>query len=176
MNDEEWTPIRIEAPLPLSVAGTLMQLIGAAWPEAVIDTRGSNRYSLSMRVPKTQPKEVTQEEIEQLFQESDEDDGEFLGFRNENDSAWVAFAPPEELCLKLGEIAHAIFAAHQPEAVNHVEWEVRTGNEPDDPKYVLSISTRKDRTPLAMRKAAEAEVDRLTALLEKHGIDPKEAP
>jgi len=170
----EWMPIRIESPLPLNVAGALMQMIGAAWPDAVIEP--SSRHALHMRIPHGPAEDLDAEFLKRLAKSSEDDaeyEGQFLGFRDEG---WLAFAPPEELCLDLGRVAHAIFSAHQPQAINHVEWEVKTGNAPDDSQYVLSISVAEDRTPLAMRKQAEAKVERLTALLEKHGIDPEEKP
>lgn len=170
----EWTSIRIAAPLPLNVAGSLMQMIGTAWPEAVIQQSERRNDGLHMLVPTKPPEDVDREFLEQLGKTTEDvtAEADFLGFHD----GWVAFAPPEELCVELGRVAHAIFTAHQPEAINHVEWGVKTGNESDDATYILSISTARDRTPLAMRKAAEAEVERLTSLLEKHGIDPKEKP
>lgn len=170
LDTSEWTSIRIAAPLPLNVAGALMQMIGTAWPEAVIQQ--SERNVLHMLVPPARAADVDQEFLERLGKTTEDvtAEAEFLGFRD----GWLALAPPEELQIHLGGVAHSIFTSHQPDAINHVEWEVKTGNEPDDAHYVLSISTRKERTPLAMRKQAEAEVERLKSLLESHGIDPEE--
>lgn len=153
---EDWTPIRIEGPLPATVAGALMQMIGNAWPEAVIKG-GSRHYALDMKIPPSQSaKTVDDEFLEQMRKEVDDhgDDVTFLGFRE----GWVAFAPPEEMCLELGNIAHSILSRWEGDEpiVNHLEWEVKTGDEPDDPRYVLSISRSKGQTPLAMRKQAEA--------------------
>lgn len=161
IDTDEWTRIRIEAPLPTGVAGTLMQMIGTAWPEAMVET--TSGYDLTMRVPKKPAQSVDDEFIRQLGKSAEEVENEasFLGFRD----GWVAFAPPKELCLELGNIAHAIFKAHQPQAINHVEWAITTGPNPDDPSYVLSISVAKDKTPLAMRLAAEARVEALEAEL-----------
>jgi hypothetical protein len=167
---KDWTPIRIEGPLPNMVAVALIQAIGNMWPEATIQGNASRHLALDMRVPpNTQPEDLDQEFIDQIRKNVDEghEDLEFLGFRD----GWVAFAPPEELCLHLGNVAHSIFKSHEPDAINHVEWEVKTGNEADDPSYVLSISKSKGQTPLAMRKAAEAEVQRLKAILDMEGIE-----
>lgn len=188
-DDCKWTSIQIRGPLPMGTAGALMQLIGSAWPEAMIET--SDNYALSMSIPKSQAQTVDQEFIDTIRKSAHEADHEpmnFLGFRD----GWVAFAPPEEMCLALGEVAHAIMVRSDLEIVNHLEWTVLTGKEPDDPSYVLSISRSREQTPLAMRKKAEAEVERLQAalnimqahelenerlkkLLEKHGIDPEES-
>ena len=166
---EDWTPIRIEAPIPLGVAGALMQAIGTIWPDSVIETDerfGGNRYALNMRVPNKPPADLDQEFVDQLRKESSQGDGDFtfLGFRE----GWVAFAPPEELMLELGNIAHTILMAYPEEVVNHLEWSVTTGHDPDDPRYVLSISRSKEQTPLAMRKAAEEELATVKKDLAKH--------
>lgn len=185
--NDEWTSIQIEGPLPMSVAGALMTTIGTMWPDArIMSNSGSG---LHMLIPKGQAAQSVDEEfIEQIRKGAElapEQDGDFLGFQD----GWIAFAPPEELCLHLGSVAHAIMQGYPQEITNHLEWTVRTGNEPDDPQYVLSISRSKEQTPLAMRKEAEAEVERLghaldimqgheienrrlRALLEEHGIDP----
>lgn len=187
---EDWTSIRIEGPLPAMVASALMRMIGEAWPESVIKGNSTYGLALDMKIPPGKSaKTVDDEFLAELRKGADEavEDLTFLGFRE----GWVAFAPPEEMCLELGSIAHAIMTGYHEEIVNHLEWEVKTGNEPGDPRYVLSISRSKGQTPLAMRKKAEAEVERLEhalhvmqaheienerlrALLEKHGIDPRE--
>jgi hypothetical protein len=169
-NDEDWEDIDITSALSLGTAGALMTAIGTMWPEAKIVTGGCG---LHMQIPK-KPSKALDEEFLSHFREEREnsdtaDDTKFLGFRD----GWIAFAPPEQLCLHLGEVVHSILSAN-PEAVNHLEWEVRVGREPGDPSYVLSASRSKGQTPLAMRKAAEAEVERLRAILEKNGIDPDE--
>lgn len=164
---KDWIPIQIEGPLPNMVALALIQAVGKMWPEAAIN--GKSHYALEFRVPPNVEPEDLDQEFADAIRAGVDDDHEkvdFLGFRE----GYVAFAPPEELCLALGNVAHAIFKSHEPEAVNHVEWTVLTGKEPDDPKYVLSISVGKDKTPLAMRKKAEAEVERLKAILNQEGI------
>lgn len=167
----DWTPIQIEAPLPNTVALALIQAIGKMWPEAVIQG-GSRQYALNFKVPPVNPEDLDQEFADQIRKNVDEDheDLTFLGFRQ----GWVAFAPPEEMCLELGQIAHAIFTAHQPEAINYVEWQVRTGNDEGDPTYDLSIAKSKGQAPGALWHKEKEETERLRALLEKHGIDPDE--
>lgn len=169
---ENWIPIRIEGPLPMGVAGILMSTIGRLWPDSVIKpgtSGGFREYALDMRIPPDAPAQTLDEEyIEQMQKETKDNGSDFLGF---DDDGWVAFSPPEELCLHLGNVAHAIMTAHEPEAVNHVEWGIRTGDAHDDPAYVLSISRSSEQTPLAMRKAAEAEVERLKAILDEKGIE-----
>lgn len=163
---EDWTPIRIQGPLPNTVAMGLIKAIGRMWPEAVI--QGGSRYALDMRVPPANPEDLDQEFVDQIQKDhaAEHEELSFLGFRD----GWVAFAPPEELCLELGNIAHAIFTANEPAAINHVEWEVKTGDEPDDARYVLSVSKSEKQTPLAMRRAAEAEVARLEERLHEMAV------
>lgn len=168
---EDWTRIRIAGPLPMGLAGVLMSTIGNLWPEAVIETGSrSEGYALSMKVPNNPARDLDEEFLAEMRKsgEGTTEDGEWLGF----DDGWVAFSPPEDLCLHLGNVAHSIMSGYPEEIINHLEWTILTGKERDDPSYVLSISRSKEQTPLAMRKAAESEVERLRDLLERHGIDP----
>lgn len=179
-NDKEnWTPIRIEAPLPLDLAGALMQLIGTAWPEAVVtESSGYRKFGLEMLVPPRQKHKVTKREADAIRDETAPTDAdataEFLGFRWDDEGhAWLSMAPPEDLCLYLGEIGHRIIEAYA-DAVNYLEWEIRTKD--GDNRYVLSVARSKGQTPGALRKKAEAVVERLRALLEANNIDPGGTP
>lgn len=163
-----WTEIKILTPVPAGLAGVLMNMFGAVWPETTIQNGGA-QSSLTFRVPWgiTEDQKLTDEVADSLRQDAsgDHEPLTFLGFREGE----AVFAPPEDLCLALGEFAHLIMSSHMGEqAINHLEWEVRT---PEAPMYVLSISRSNGQTPLAMRKAAEAEVDRLKAILDKEGIE-----
>ena len=176
-NDDDRVPIRIEGPLPANIAGALMNLIGSAWPDAMIQTDSSSRIALDMRVPNESAKTLDQEFIDEIVKDAGSDDGlEFNGLRD----GWVAFAPPEELCLYLGQVCHSLLEASEG-AVNFLEWVVTTGKDPDDPRYVLSAARSKGQTPSAL--LAEAKVllqrqqaynEKLAALLEENGIEVPE--
>lgn len=167
----DWHTIRVAGPLPMGVAGALMQLIGSAWPESVIDTsgRGDRRRprrvhygqdALVMLVPPKAAKRVTKKAAKAIRAEAEEaeETGELFGF----DGGWVKIAPPEELGLYLGSVAKAMLDAHE-DAVNYVEWEVRDRESLE--RTVLSVARSKGQTPHALRMAAEAERDQVRALL-----------
>lgn len=175
---KDWTSIRIEAPLPLGVAGALMQLIGQAWPEAVIVPVDSNRwgekYGLSMKVPPNKGARSLSHETTNEIRADVDDDAvamNFLGFDIDDESnAWLKVAPPEDLCLFLGEIGKRIIESNE-KAVNYIEWAIRTK---DGDEYVLAVGRSKGQLPGALHKEAQAEVERLRALLDKHGIPHEE--
>ena len=167
----DWVPIIIEGPLPMGHAGALMQLIGAAWPAAIIDTDpGRGRYdrALCMRVPPSGARTISKVEAQALAEEADRsnqetEDATFLGF----DQGSLLVAPPEDLCLALGEVGHALFSRTEG-AVNYVEWEIKTTG---GDRYVLSVAKSKEQSPSSLKDVAEAEVNRLTAILDAHGIE-----
>lgn len=109
----DWTPIVIEGPLPMGVAGALMQLIGAAWPDAVIDTSGKHapfarKASFVMLVdPRAKPKEVAPDEAAAIAEEAepgpDGADATFNGFTEEDGRLVMLGAGAEDLCLYLGQ-------------------------------------------------------------------------
>ena len=177
-NDDGLIPIRVEGPLPTNIAAALMNLIGSAWPDSMIQTDSSKGIALDMRVPNEPAKTIDQEFIDEIVKDAGNDDGtQFNGLRD----GWVAFSPPEELCLYLGQVCHSLLEASEG-AVNFLEWQVTTGKEPDDPSYVLSAARSKGQTPSALLAEAKALLQRhqaynknLVALLEKNGIEvPKE--
>lgn len=164
---DDWTEVNIAAPLPLDVAGTLLSLIGAAYPSCVINTAGAKdrwsdrpEYALQLRIdPTERAKRVTKKQAAELV--DDASDVDVLGF----DDGWLSTATPDELGLALGGIAHAMFTATDG-AINYVEWQVHTKDK--DHRYVLSVAKSKGQTPHAMLTAAK---ERLTALAEKWEAD-----
>lgn len=158
---QDWTPIRIATPLPMDVAGTLMQLIGTAYPSAVIDTSGvrgfDREYALVMKVdPAERARRVTKKQVAEAKCDADPDvDVDFIGF----EEGWLATSTPEELSLHLGGIAHELFTKTEG-AVNFVEWSVKTE---DGDRYVLSISKSKAQMPSALLAAANERIAELEA-------------
>lgn len=47
-SEDDRVPIRIQGPLPANVATVLMELIGSAWPDSMIQTN-SDRHTDAMR-------------------------------------------------------------------------------------------------------------------------------
>lgn len=170
-----WAEIRVETPLPMEVAGTLMQLIGTAWPDAQIRTDGGRMAfggrALTMLVDhRRRPKKVTKKAakaiVGQNADQADEaaaagvGDAEFLGF----DDGWVSMSAPEELQLHLASVCMHLLDGNE-DAVNYLEWEVRTRATDDAParSFVLSAARSKGQTPHALRTRAETELADLRA-------------
>lgn len=161
--EDGWTEITILTPVPAGLAGVLMNMFGAVWPETTIEN--SNRSTLTFRVPWgiSEEQKLTDEVAARLREDAsgDHEDLMFMGFREGE----AIFTPPEELCRSLGEFAHLIMSSHMGEqAINHLEWQVTDGT---NPMYVLSISRSDGQTPLAMRKAAERKAEDLAVQVEE---------
>ena len=168
---EGWHEITVATPLPMSVAGILMQLIGAAWPEAIIRPTKKVRFGVepvfTMLVPPVSPQEVTPEEAQDIRAGAEE--AAFTGFRLDDENhAWVGTAPPEELTLFLGEMAHRIFA--EMGGINYVEWQVRSRTGAFTGHYTLTVTKEGGKTPHTLRKEAEEERDELRAAIQ-HIVD-----
>lgn len=166
----DWVEINIEGPLPMGHAGALMQLIGAAWPNAVIQTdpgRGRRERALCMKVPPSGARTISKVEAQNLASQADRaneetEDSMFLGF----DKGMLLTAPPEELCLALGEVGHALFSRTEG-AINYVEWEIKTSQ---GERYVLCVAKTEEQTPGSLKTKAEAEIERLKKLLDNAGV------
>jgi hypothetical protein len=164
---EGWHEITVATPLPMGVAGALMQLIGTAWPESVIRPTQRRPFGndpvFTMLVPPTMPSDVTAERAREIRIEAASDDtgSQFTGFRvDEEDYAWVGTAPPEELTMFLGSVAHRIF--NEIGGINYVEWQVRHQPEGEPPSlYTLTVTSRTGKTAHQLRQEAEAERDEI---------------
>lgn len=174
-DEDDRVRVRIEAPLPLNFAGALMTLIGSAWPDTQMSTNTSRGIAMELLVPNDPPVDVDAECLEEIRKsaETAEMEVELQGVHD----GWLAFAPPEELQLHLGGVAHSIMCATEG-ATNYVEWTITTGTEPADPSYVLSIARSKLQTPHELRMAAEKKLEQrerqceqYLALLQEHGIE-----
>lgn len=171
----DWTRIQLRTPIPMEVAGAVMQLIASAWPEAMaVNSDQSNE--LAMLVPPAPPKRVNKRQAKAARKEADalasnardsHTETDFLGFND----GWVRTAAPEELSMRLSEIAYRIINAHE-EAINYVEWEVRSKPGTEKPfAFVISISRSKGQRPHELRMKAEARVEQLETLLRENGIE-----
>ena len=166
-NRQEWVPIVVHTPLPMAVAGALTDLIGAAWPSAVIDVSGehvpSGTDALVLLVdPELEPTPVPRGAAASIADAARDLDGSqpAMFSRFETDGT-IAMTPPEDLRLHLAEIADRIMRAST--APNYLEWRVGRGDaSADDPTgYVISISRGEGRTPHELRGQTEAELAQL---------------
>lgn len=177
----DWAQINVELPLPLEVAGALMELIGTAWPDAMVSTERrfgdfNGDRALSMRVNhRRRPKKVSKRKaaaiVGQNADQADEataagvGDADFLGF----DDGWVSLAAPAELSLHLGSVCAHLLDANE-DAVNYLEWEVREPARDDGTpgaRYVLSAARSKGQTPHALHTRARDELADLRAKIHK---------
>lgn len=159
-----WTPIVVVGSMPMDVAGTLMTLIGSAWPSARIDTTGrhlpySTASGLVMLIdPKERPRHVTKKGARAIQQQHARAEGEESAQFGRIKDGTLSLQAPEELMLHLGDVAHIICDNLAGE--NYIEWEVRA-QPVDAPEqtYVLSIARSKGQTPHALRTRAEIELN-----------------
>lgn len=172
MTDEpdtsDWIPVVLVGSMPMDVAGTMMTLVGTAWPNAVIDTTGkhlpySTASGLVMLIdPKQRPRKVSKAAARAIQQEHalapGEQAAQFLRLKD----GTLSTEAPEELMLHLGDVAHVIF--EHAAGDNYIEWEVRAQPvDAPEARYVLSVARSKGQTPHAMRARAEAELEDLRA-------------
>lgn len=175
----DWTPIVIRGPLPMDVAGTLMTLIGTAYPSAVIDGSGEHlrgwgsaeRAFVLLIDPKERARTVSERAAAEAKVDAEDAPGDALGFTAENDAAILHTSAPEDLCRILGGYAHHIFEAMAGD--NYIEWEVR--HQPEGQayysRYVLSVARSKGQTPHALRTKAQGELDQLRAAVRELADD-----
>jgi hypothetical protein len=158
------TDIAIKLPLPMSVSGSLMKLIGAAWPEAQLaDNHGgmlSGDRHMVIRIPDAPAKELGEDDIALAVVAPGEDDVDLTEL-GPND---ISLRRPKEVTAMM---LHAILEGFRenPDAVNYLENEVldpATGN-----RYVLTFARSKGQTPHELRMAAEARVDTVHANVHK---------
>jgi hypothetical protein len=158
-----WARIDVALPLPMEVAGTLMTLIGTAWPDARVDTNGRHGYGLSMLVdPRVKPKRVTKKAAAEIKAANDPEGAEgatFDGFSSDGEGVTAHVGTPEEIALFIGGMVHDMLSQVEG-ATNYFEWQVHT--ESGD-RYVLAAGRSKGQTPGALLAEAKAHVKALLA-------------
>lgn len=163
----ELVRIRVTDPLPLQVAGTLMELIGAAWPDAQVEM--SNLDSLSMLIdPRPKPKRVSKKTATGLRTAQEEaaegvPDARFHGFDADGKVRFAGL--PEDVQRELGALV--AFLLEEYGAANYLEWRLTLPGEGDVPDRTLVMTGcwSEEQTPHEVRKKIEAERDQLAALL-----------
>lgn len=150
------TDVAIRLPLPMSVTGTLMNLIGAAWPDAMLVDNQEGFLTggkhMVLRIPEAPAANVSEEQLAAAKVEPGEDDVNV----HELGPQGISVTRPEQLSEIMLEIMRAGFEEH-PDAVNYLE------NSVLDPKagkeYVLIFARSKGQTPHELRMAAEAKLE-----------------
>ncbi|XKH58395.1 hypothetical protein LG293_17365 (plasmid) [Citricoccus nitrophenolicus] len=158
--------LRISLPAPLSVMGTVTQLIGAAWPDSAM--RIGHR-SVEFLIPKADPLEVPSDQVAEVAASSRDDlglDTQITGMgANDGGAASTDVSiPHDEAWAGLGQFAAAALRIADednadperfPNGVNYVEAQMLHGDE-----AFTVIACREGRDPTAMHRKVQAELDR----------------
>jgi len=149
------TAIQIALPLPMPVVGTLMNLIGAAYPDAEMGNSASGLKFLipSNAVPQELPTDFTPVP-------SGEDDVNVTSLGPDG----IAINTPAELASVCLHIMKATFEEF-PDAKNYLETQCYDREE--GKSYVLTFRRAECNTPHQMRQIAEKERDDAKAELKK---------
>lgn len=150
------TDIAIKLPLPLSVSGTLMNLVGAAWPDAqIVDNQDgilTGGKHVVFRIPDAPAKPVDADAVAQAVVEPGEDDLDLL----ELGPNGVSMTRPKHLSAAMLQIMLNAFAEHI-DAVNYLENKV---HDPSEGKvYVMIFARSEGQTPHELRMAAEEKLE-----------------
>ncbi|WP_068059341.1 hypothetical protein [Nocardia xishanensis] len=162
----DFVKVDIVLPLPLDVAATLINLIGTAYPGAQMDASGGRdgwgREVMRMQIPSAEryASAAARDEI-QAAKRVVEDERETM-LASVRDG--IAVSTPEEIQHQLGYLCSRFFLDN-PAAVNYVEVEMDVQNRDTRERFVLTVRRAEGKTPHALRKEAEAEVERLRARL-----------
>jgi hypothetical protein len=156
--------VRIDLPLPLDVVNTLMGVIGAVYPGAMIDTTVTG--ALVFRVPAEERRRRLpgRKKLAALHVPEPEDPAaraQALGFDRDGG---VSVSPAEELTAALLAPTRKLFADHGDAAQNYVSWEVNDREEPGR-RWFLFAARSAQQTPHELRMQAEAEVTRLQGVV-----------
>lgn len=153
------TDVEIRLPLPLDLAGTLLNLIGAAYPKAQVRMSGSHMtvaIDPADRIPDGDLETYLESFTPSMLEPGV---GETLLQRD-------GVSAPEWLAHVLGEIAQAAL----DNAPNYIEAPLRLTATSGE--MVMTVARSEGQTPHALRMAAEARVSQLEDKLKDLGIDP----
>lgn len=143
------TRIEVQLPLPADVAGTLMKLIGTAYPRARMEAAASRMVFVIDGSQRPLP-------VDEFTPDTRDGDtvitnmgGSTFGFSSES------------LAAAMLEVVEGALA-DTPEAINYIEQQLysRTTGK----RYVMTFQHADGKTPHELRLEAEAEVARLEAI------------
>jgi hypothetical protein len=158
---EDPVVVKIELPLPMDIAGTLIDIIGKTWPHTMI-TDDEHRYPSERRLAlqiderdrhKSAKAKAKYQKIKQYA------DG-WVNDLCELGPNGVSVSPHEILMKLWADLARKTFDMF-PDAPNYIE---STVFDPETrARYVIYAAKSDRQTPHELRKKAEAEVERLKA-------------
>lgn len=166
------TDIAIQLPLPMSVSATLMNLVGAAWPDAEMvnnkDGILTGGRHMVLRVPDRPARTPEPDAIAAAIVEPGTDDVDLLELGPQG----ISISRPQQMSAMMLQVMIESFAEN-PDAVNYLENKVRdpdTGNE-----YVLIFARSSGQTPHELRMAAEQRVDSVHATVHREVTETLQA-
>lgn len=157
--------IRIELPLPIDITGTLINVIGLTWPNAVIkdgkgDWRCDNRLVLSV------PPEDRHKNAKKAKKYA-----EVKAHLKAETDAQIAELGPDSIDMGLPEYLANLYIAMArtwmdtyPEATNYLESKLY--DKERNHHWVFTVAKGSDRTPHSLRKKAEERTAELEATVE----------
>lgn len=139
--------ISISSPAPMSMVGSLLGIISAAYPQTSLAPAEPGK-AMTLRIPDTAEPVDTDDPASHVL--------EIERF----DPTQITVRTPQEVALLLGEIMEAAFA-ETPEAKNYLESSLTLRTH----KYVMTFQRRDGSTPHDLRLAAEARAEAAEAAL-----------
>lgn len=148
-------PVRVEIglPLPMDVAGTLMEVIGIAYPNSMVRTDGRpGRMTMEILESDRGSKPIPKRKVKAARQEASPDDTEveLAGFAEEEGALVMKVSTPQEATRRLAE--WAVLMLDNPDATNYVEQEATTA---EGLRFVVIAARSKAQTPHKLRMKAE---------------------
>jgi hypothetical protein len=163
--DEPVTRLAIDLPLPLDMVGTVMGLIGAAYPTAKLDTRGG--HQLVALIPESaRARKVSKKAAEALKEPAPDDPTENGDLASINADGSFGLIPHEEVRMRLAEMMARVLDADGGAGENYIEWAVHDLEDPSN-RYVLYAARSRKQTPHALRQRAEADLAAARAEVEQ---------
>lgn len=133
----------VSSPAPMNVAGTVLALLGAAYPQAQFCSPRPGE-ALRVEVPRDADPAPVKDPASHVVQV----------LRIDPDG--LSFETPQQLASMLCEVVEQAFT-DVPEAENYLEMPLTW--ESSRRRYVMTFARSADQTPHALRRAAEARAD-----------------
>lgn len=153
--DPNYTQVRIGLPLPMDVTSSLMQVLGLAWPGALIGN-GTQR-EMVLLLPKGVPVLLAKEDAaEQLLDAVQVATEETEGFEfTEMGPGRFGMSMPEDMVRFFAGMAGAWFE-HYPQATNYLEQKLIDPS--TNRSFVVIVQRHEGKSPHDLREMAEAEL------------------
>lgn len=160
------TEVKIDLPLPMDVAATLMQIIGTAYPSAMLRTDSGRQMVLVIDDEERFKSKASKKRI-LAAKKCLEDEREEMLTELRNGSPGVS--TPEWIAQSVGFMAERLFDEY-PDAENYFEMDVR--NPDTGRKFVVTVAKSERQLPTALLERAKADVARLESrIAELEGTD-----